>query len=596
MLTGDNGILTRAGEAKEKVSISSAKEEIQLAIMASYDSLGRINTGTLEKELNSIGAKVLSKGENNWYIEHKGYKFKIDLINSKLEELTDMELAMLGEGNEIIEADPDEWNVNGDTVIQYLGNKTNIVIPTYFKGTKITNIGCGIIYSKNIKNVKIPEGITSIEEGAFAGTNIEGTLTLPNSIITIGENAFYKCKKLTGDLIIPHNVNFIGEQAFGECTGFNGNLVIGNNVKQIGKRAFYGCSELTGDLIIPDSVTDIESEAFKDCSKLTGKLYIGEDIVRCVGATDSSIPNNAFKNVEIATKNIPNSLLFSCSNITGTLTFKNTVETIGANAFQGCIGLTGNLIIPDSVKEIGMAAFQGCKGLSGSLILGKKLSIIGDAAFINCNNLTGDLIIPENVISIGSGAFCRCTGLNGSLTIGNAVKNIGSEAFSGCNGFNGNLIIPDNVITLGNSAFQECTGFNGKLYLGKNIETIGTNTFLALGISSTGFTNVEINMKNIPDNLFTSGPGINIKGILTLGNNVETIGNGVFSGRAITGTVDIPNNVTSIGSRAFACCTNIDVINIPTSVTTIGENAFQNISKDKIKYSGTAEGLPWGAI
>ena len=79
MLTGDNGILTRAGEAQKSTDKFGALEIIQLCTLASYDKTGMINEEDLENELNKEGATIKSKKSNKWYVEYKGYDFEIDL-------------------------------------------------------------------------------------------------------------------------------------------------------------------------------------------------------------------------------------------------------------------------------------------------------------------------------------------------------------------------------------------------------------------------------------------------------------------------------------------------------------------------------------
>lgn len=92
------------------------------------------------------------------------------------------------------------------------------------------------------------------------------SVTIPNSVTSIGSSAFYGCSKLTS-ITIPNSVTSIETSAFEYCSSLT-SIVIPNSVKSIGWFAFSGCSSLTS-IVIPNSVTSIGSSAFSGCSSLT---------------------------------------------------------------------------------------------------------------------------------------------------------------------------------------------------------------------------------------------------------------------------------------------------------------------------------------
>ena len=100
---------------------------------------------------------------------------------------------------------------------------------------------------------------------SFNGTPMGTTLTIPNSVTSIGEYAFYGCNRLTS-VTISNSVTSIGKWAFAGCSGLN-SVTIPNSVTSIGGAAFYECSGLTS-VTIPNSVTSIGSSVFYNCSKL----------------------------------------------------------------------------------------------------------------------------------------------------------------------------------------------------------------------------------------------------------------------------------------------------------------------------------------
>ena len=124
------------------------------------------------------------------------------------------------------------------------------------------------------QNTTIPEGVTSIWEGAFYDCSGLTSIVIPDSVTSIEEGAFSNCSGLTS-LVIPKGVTSIGDRAFEGCSGLT-SLVIPEGVTSIGRCAFEGCSGLTS-LVIPESVTSIGDSAFRGCSGLTS-LVIPESV------------------------------------------------------------------------------------------------------------------------------------------------------------------------------------------------------------------------------------------------------------------------------------------------------------------------------
>ena len=140
---------------------------------------------------------------------------------------------------------------------------------------------------EEIKDLVIPNSVTSISNSAFYGCRGLTSVTIPNSVTSIGHQAFYYCAGLTS-VIIPNSVTSIGAQAFSDCTGLT-SVTIPNSVTSIGAAAFEGCTGLTS-VTIPNSVTSIDSYVFQNCISLTSvtipnsvtsigrEAFIGADI------------------------------------------------------------------------------------------------------------------------------------------------------------------------------------------------------------------------------------------------------------------------------------------------------------------------------
>ena len=295
------------------------------------------------------------------------------------------------------------------------GYAGEVVIPesVEHEGTtySVTSIGDAFHYCDGLKSVTIPNSVTSIGESAFIYCDGLTSVTIPNSVSSIGRNAFYRCRGLTS-VTIPNSVTSIGESAFYDCSGLK-SVTIGNSVTSIGESAFHRCWGLTS-VTIPNSVTSIGSQAFFDCSGLTS-VHISDIAAWCNIDFDSNPLSYAHH-------------LYLNGEEVKDLVIPNSVKSIGESAFSGCSGLT-SVTIPNSVKSIGDYTFSSCSGLT-SVTIPNSVTSIGNYAFSYCSGLTS-VTIPNSVKSIGYAAFYDCDGLT-SVTIGSGVEVIGFQTFANC--------------------------------------------------------------------------------------------------------------------------------------------------------------------
>ena len=420
-----------------------------------------------------------------------------------------------------------EWKyfVNSDNTIQltqYLGTKTELVVPANYDGYEVYAVGAqGLEEStpsaerinvlgtvgnatitkltiedgiKEIKcsafekctaikgNLVIPDSVENIEAFAFNRcSSFDGTLQLSNSLKNIGKTAFQYCSGVKGNLVIPDKVEVIGQYAFNKCTGFNGTLSLSSNLKSIGDVAFQYCSGFKGDLVIPDSVENIGQFAFNNCKGFSG-LKLSSNLV--------SIGRTAFQ---------------SCTGLKGNLVIPDGIKNIENNTFFGCTGLNGNLVIPEGIEKIGDKAFYKCSGLNGTLTLPSTLKDIGSFAFGDCSNLKGNLNLPDGLKTIASGAFYQCTSLTGNIIIPEGVEEIGEHTFNTCSSFDGILSLPSTLKSIGVAAFQDCSKLRGELILPEGLEYIGSFAFS----KCTSFENTTI---KIPASLSKMGEDYELNG------------------------------------------------------------------------------------
>ena len=129
----------------------------------------------------------------------------------------------------------------------------------------------------------IGDDVVRIPSNMFRNANFTGTLTIPNSVIAINDNAFNNCRYFSGTLVIPNLVNTIGIGAFQDCDGLS-EIILGNDVMIMGNKAFYSCSGLQ-KVTLPEPMTVIGDEVFKYCTQLnvvnmqsTQAPSIGQDV------------------------------------------------------------------------------------------------------------------------------------------------------------------------------------------------------------------------------------------------------------------------------------------------------------------------------
>ena len=312
-----------------------------------------------------------------------------------------------------------------------------ITIPSKIGGKPVTYIG-GWAFNgcTGITSIIIPNSVTIIGDGAFNNCAGLTSITIPDSVTSIGESAFCDCTslksinvvsdndcfssdngvlfdkkktklirypegKLEISYTIPNSVTSIGYNAFRNCAGLT-SITIPNSVTCIETFAFHNCTGLTS-ITIPNSVTSIGYYAFSNCSSLTS----------------ITIPNGV--------TTIKDGTFEDCSNLTS-VTIPDSVTSIGWATFHNCKSLT-SIIIPDSITDIGKLAFLECSSLA-SITIPNGVTIIEELAFSGCNGLTS-ITIPNSVTSIGNSAFDRCTGIT-SITIPDSVTSIGDCAFFDC--------------------------------------------------------------------------------------------------------------------------------------------------------------------
>ena len=494
---------------------------------------------------------------------------------------------------------------------EYTGN---VIIPesVEYEGStyRVTSIGVlAFIYCTKLSSVTIPNSVTSIGDMAFFVCGIT-SVTIPNSVTSIGDYAFGGCINLA-NVVIPNSVTTIGMGAF-SATGLtsitseiekpfeikNNVFDFNNNITLIvpaGKLAAY---QSTSGWNLFTNIIEIGEGGIVGYKFLYEGLYyeIGNNNTVAVTSGDVKysgnieIPDHATYNGKTySVTSICKSAFAGCTGLTS-ITIPNSVTSIGSEAFSSCSGLT-SVTIPNNITSIGERVFEDCSGLT-SVTIPNSVTSIGNYAFYECSGLTS-VTIPNSVTSIGNYAFYECSGLT-SVTIPNSVTSIGNDAFYECSGLT-SITIPRSVTSIGYHAFYTFSGLSTIITEIKTPFEIGSiaNTSVTLVVpagtkaayqSTAGWSDftktVEVGEGGVVGSKFEIGGIYYIIGE----NNTVAI---TSANDAISGDIEIPDHanfngktysVTSIGERAFYKCSDLTSATLPNSLKSIGKYAFYGCS------------------
>lgn len=279
------------------------------------------------------------------------------------------------------------------------GDSPDINIPKSYKGIAVTSIGPKAFCTNNFNHitgtVNIPSSITSIGDDAFYMAEFTDCV-IPSSVTSIGRNAFAETPYLEN--MRKKTPLFIVNNILVDARTVSGDVVLPNTLKTIPYGAFRE-NELVTSVTIPDSVTSIEPYAFYKCSSLE-KVNIPKGV--------TEIGKWAFA---------------YCENLSGTLTIPSNIKTIGNAAYWDCRGLT-SINIQNGVTSIEDNAFKFCMSVT-EISIPESVKKIGGCAFSE-NRKLKSIVIPKSVESIGQGCFRYDYALN-SVTILNSGCGIYDE-------------------------------------------------------------------------------------------------------------------------------------------------------------------------
>ena len=470
-------------------------------------------------------------------------------------------------------------------------------LPTISIPDSVTSIGTGACSGcTSFETVSVPSGVTEIPGRLFEECRGLTSVSISNSATTIGVDAFSNCRNLKrlnsnvdGVFILPETVTSIGGNAFYHCSGLTSIHIPSGMTGGFG--GFYYCTNLAS-IDIPSGITQIADYAFRYCSSLqtveipSGVTRIGYYAFdRCSGLTsitcNATIPpalnnyngNLPFDNTNNCPIYVPAASVDTYKSTTGWSNYSSRIQAIPTpkkftatysdsttysidcnssatlaysevSAHTTPMTAMTSAVVGDCVTELNQS-FYNCKSLT-SITIPDTVTSITSWSFYNCYHLTS-IHIPTGITSISDNTYMYCDGLTG-VTIPSGVTTIGEYAFAYCSGLT-SINIPDSVTSIGNHSFDNCSGAT-TLEFGSGVTSIGSSAFYECS---------------------------NLSGSIVIPNSVTSIDSSAFGNCSGLTSVTIGSGVTSIGTWAFEYCSGLTSItcNATTPPTLASWNVFR---------------------
>ena len=363
---------------------------------------------------------------------------------------------------------------------------------------------------------KLSKSIKTIGSEAFKDNPLLRNLIVPDTLGTIGDNAFYNaiqsgyhCKDVT---VTFYYVN--GEIAANILNSqYVSHIVVNDNIHALGEKAFFNMPVLE-TVSLPDTISAVGANVFANPGKQVMATFRGVD-----GTIDASVYDGKTSGI--------------CY-----LYIEDGIKNIGKNAFANADTVLGvEIVNTDTIDDY---AFSNCPAMK-QLYIG---SVVNINAYAFYNDIAiDDIVINQNLVNIGSHAFDSCK-LIPKVKLPNTVRNIGAYAFYDCNSMK-SINIPVGVDKINEYTFFGCA------------------SLLSVDLPNT--------VKSIGDYAYY---GCVLVNDLSLGNAVESIGSYAFYNCNKVKEIFLPDSLKSIGNYAFRSCSSITEITIPDSVTQLGDCVF----------------------
>lgn len=335
-----------------------------------FEGCSSLKTIIIPKYVSEMGSKVFQDCTN---LESIRISASVSKIGSRMfAGCPNLKSIVVEEGNEKYDS-RENCNAIVETATNTLVCGTeNSTIPS-----TITAIGNGAFAETGLKNIVIPEGVTSIELQAFENCQDLESVTLPQSLKKLGYHVFAN-SGLTS-LVIPEGITYLPQGTFNGCKNLE-TVTLPTTLETIEYNAFSN-SGLTS-IFIPKGVTSISSTSFNYCGKLS-----------TISVSDENTTYDSRNNCNAIIQTATNQILRGTSNTI----IPNTATSIGDNAFNDINSLT-SIVIPESVTSIGLYAFRFCNSLAEVVCKAKVAPQLKSEAFSNDILSKATLYVPEESV------------------------------------------------------------------------------------------------------------------------------------------------------------------------------------------------------
>ena len=433
-------------------------------------------------------------------------------------------------------------------------------------------------------------GSGSSISGAFQGVHDLCHIKLPSTLKSIGARAFYETP--LKEITIPNSVTSIDMWAFAYCTDL-AKVTFGSGLQELGAQAFINAG--LQSVTIPASVTTMGTGVFMQCGDLTTAT------VNCKGA----LGDFAFHKCTNLTKvtigagvTAIGQCAFNMCTWLPRVDIPGNVKRIGQEAFLGCAKLE-TVNIANGVTEIGERAFGG-KPEYGyeaekagvpvkTLVLPASLTTVGKLAFAYCNQLTS---VTVKGSKLGEYMFFQCSKLN-TLNLGTKLDRVPAQAFAYCRALK-RVVVPGTAKVIEEGAFQCCDSLSLAI-LEKGVTTLSVYAFAFC--PKLGLIAVPTTVKSIHDQAFygitTTQPEVQVNPRVEIASPAGSYGRkwGIARGlKTIDGVITMTGNASKtvyvtqqykidVGSKAISTC----------SSSNKKVAAVSKAGRIKLKKAGTAK-------